>query len=144
MFSKACEYGIRATVFIASKSSKDERVNLKTIIKAIDSPEAFTAKVLQKLTKNKIIQSNKGVTSGFSIDKSVIKTLKISEIVLAIDGDSIYNKCGLGLEECNAKLPCPFHDQFAKTRNNLIKMLETTPVNELISGLEAKITFLKR
>ena len=46
MFSKSCKYGIKATLFIAQKSQHDERVSLKEIAAAINSPIAFTAKIL--------------------------------------------------------------------------------------------------
>jgi len=57
MFSKACEYAIRSVVFISVSSLKGERVGFKEIAKEIDAPEAFTAKILQKLSKSGIIES---------------------------------------------------------------------------------------
>ena len=53
MFSKACEYGIRATLFIATRSLDRARVSLKEIASEIEGPEAFTAKILQQLAQNK-------------------------------------------------------------------------------------------
>ena len=44
MFSKACEYGIRAMVHIAMQSERGERTGLKEVAEAIDSPVAFTSK----------------------------------------------------------------------------------------------------
>ena len=55
MFSKACEYGIKASIFIAINSYEGKRVSPKEIAKEIDSPEAFTAKILQALVKNNVI-----------------------------------------------------------------------------------------
>lgn len=40
MFSKACEYGLKATLYIAHESQKGNRVSMKGISKAIDSPFA--------------------------------------------------------------------------------------------------------
>src|SRR5690554_6544019 len=102
MFSKACEYGIRATLFIAQNSAANNRVSLKEISEKIDSPEAFTAKILQQLARNGIIISYKGPHGGFQIEKPKLETIHLNEIVDALDGDSIYNGCGLGLKECNA------------------------------------------
>ena len=59
MFSKSCEYGIKATLFIAQKSQWNDRVSLKEIATAIDSPTAFTGKILQVLAKANIINSQK-------------------------------------------------------------------------------------
>lgn len=144
MFSKACEYGIRATTYIAMQSLKNRRVSLKEIAEEIDSPVAFTAKILQILSKNNVVDSTKGAYGGFEITKIQIHNLKLSEIVNAIDGDTIYAGCGLGLKECNADKPCPVHDKFVDIRNDLKQMLENTSLYEMTTGLEVGLTFLKR
>ena len=46
MFSKTCEYAIRASIFIATQSFHDKRVTVKDISEKIDSPQSFTAKIL--------------------------------------------------------------------------------------------------
>ena len=56
MFSKSCEYAIRATIFIATHCCNKGKVGLKEIANEIDSPTAFTAKILQVLVKNNIIK----------------------------------------------------------------------------------------
>jgi len=144
MFSKACEYGIRATLHIAVQSQQHRRVSLKEIAKAIDSPEAYTAKILQQLVKNKIIESLKGPTGGFELDKKEMKKIMLSKIVSAIDGDAIYKGCGLGLKECNAKCPCPVHNKFKVIRDELRAMLENTSIYELTQGLKEGTTYLMR
>ena len=112
MFSKACEYGIKAAIFIATKSYDGKRVSPKEIAAEINSPQAFTAKILQALVKHKVINSVKGAYGGFEIDKNNISNVKLAQIVNAIDGDSIYSRCGLGLETCDENHPCPVHDKF--------------------------------
>ena len=144
MFSKACEYGIRATLFIAQNSASDKRVSLKEISEKIDSPEAFTAKILQQLARNEIIVSYKGPHGGFQIDTNKLDAIHLNQIVDSIDGDSIYRGCGLGLKECNAKEPCPMHDSFMKIRDDLRFMLESTTIGQLTEGLIDGITCLKR
>lgn len=144
MFSKACEYGIRSATYIALHSLSDRRVSLKEIAEEIDSPVAFTAKILQLLSKKNIIDSVKGASGGFQISRVRIDTITLSEIVNAIDGDKIYVGCGLGLRECNARKPCPVHDKFVDIRNDLRQMLETTSLFEMTAGLDIGLTYLKR
>jgi Rrf2 family transcriptional regulator, iron-sulfur cluster assembly transcription factor len=144
MFSKTCEYAIRATIYIAEQSNLDKRVGLKDIAKAIGSPEAFTAKILQQLSKDQIIDSVKGPSGGFSIDKKKLKILKLSKVVEAIDGDSIFKGCALGFKECSERKPCPVHNKFKLVREDLRKMLEDTSVLELTLNLEKGLTFLNR
>ncbi|HQZ24339.1 MAG TPA: Rrf2 family transcriptional regulator [Flavobacterium sp.] len=144
MFSKACEYGIRASIFIAEQSLLDKKVSLKDIAKAIDSPEAYTSKILQQLSRNFIINSDKGPTGGFSMSQQELEEVKLSTVVTAIDGDAIYKGCGLGLKNCNEKMPCPVHNQFKVVREELREMLETTLVKSLTMDLKEGLTFLKR
>ncbi|ESU29229.1 rrf2 family protein, putative transcriptional regulator [Flavobacterium limnosediminis JC2902] len=143
MFSKACEYGIRATIFIASESLKNNRVGQKEIAEEIDSPVAFTAKILQKLVHCNIVSSAKGVGGGFSIDKFRLKEIKLVEIVEAIDGDSIFRGCGLGLSDCSEDHPCPVHEKFKSIRGELATMLEDTTLEELALGIKSGNTFLR-
>lgn len=142
MFSKACEYGIRASVYIAVQSMDGRRVNLQEISAEINSPEAFTAKILQTLVRNEIIQSLKGPTGGFSIEPDKSTGIFLSHIVRSIDGDSVYKGCGLGLKDCSEKHPCPVHDKFKKVREDLRKMLETTSLFHLSRELMKGNTFL--
>jgi Rrf2 family iron-sulfur cluster assembly transcriptional regulator len=144
MFSKACEYGIRASIFIAEQSLLDKKVSLKDIAKAIDSPEAYTSKILQQLSRNFIINSDKGPTGGFSMSQQELEEVKLSTVVTAIDGDAIYKGCGLGLKNCNENMPCPVHNQFKVVREELREMLETTLVKSLTIDLKEGLTFLKR
>lgn len=143
MFSKACEYAIRATIYTAVHSNEEKRVSLKDIAKAIDSPEAFTAKIMQELSRNRIIDSVKGPNGGFWISERKMTEVKLSQIVNAIDGDAIYKGCGLGLKACSELHPCPVHNKFKKIRNDLKIMLESTSVGELSMSHTEGLSFLK-
>lgn len=144
MFSKACEYGIRSIIYIASRSIEGDRVKIGEVAENVNSPVAFTAKILGALVKHNIVQSVKGPYGGFYLEASKMKTIKISDIVYAIDGDSIYNGCGLGLSECDSKKPCPLHDRFVKIRADLKNMLNNTTIIDLAEGLKSGKTMLIR
>lgn len=142
MFSKACEYGIRASIFIAVKSRLDIRVSLNDIAQETDLPVSFTAKILQTLVRKNIIDSHKGPTGGFEIKKSKAGKIKLSQIVTAIDGDSIYKSCGLGFENCSEKNPCSLHFKFIPVKDAMRKMLEDTTLLELSDDINNGLTFL--
>ena len=143
MFSKACEYGIRAIIHVAQQSQDDKRVSLKEVAKAIDSPVAFTAKILQSLAKDGLIASKKGTAGGYEMLKERIHSITLADVVKSIDGDQIYNGCGLGLKACNERKPCPVHDEFKAIRDNLRTMLQTTTIQGLVSALNDGKVFLK-
>ncbi len=144
MFSKACEYGIRATLYIAMNSLDDKRVSLRNIAGKIDSPKAFTAKILQQLVHHDIIHSVKGATGGFEIQKQKLSGITLAQIISAIDGDHIFHGCVMGLTVCDESHPCPAHLNYEKIRSQLKTMLDTTSIYDLSHGLETGLTFLKQ
>lgn len=144
MFSKACEYGLRATLYIAMNSLEDRRVSLRDISGKIASPEAFTAKILQQLVHHHIIQSVKGATGGFEIERQNLSRITLSQVVFAIDGNKFLSGCVLGLTACTEAHPCPVHTKFNEIRDKLNTMLDKTSIYDLSQGLETGLTFLKQ
>lgn len=144
MLSKACEYGIKSILYIATQSMDGKRVKIVDVANNSDSPEAFTAKILGKLTKVGIVNSYKGPNGGFDVDIEKIKTTKLSEIVYLIDGDNIYKGCGLGLSTCDSNAPCPMHEKFNVIREQLEHMLKNTSIYELATELKSGKTTLTR
>ncbi|MGN6215088.1 RrF2 family transcriptional regulator [Parafilimonas sp.] len=143
MFSKTCEYAIRAMIFIAQKTRQDSRVGIKEIAKGINSPEHFIAKILQDLTRKGLLQSAKGPSGGFYLDKASMKQ-SLADVVKAVDGDKIFYGCGLGLKQCSETKPCPIHFEFKKVRQGLFDMLQNTRIDAFTEALENNIAFLKR
>ncbi|HEV8082034.1 MAG TPA: Rrf2 family transcriptional regulator [Chitinophagaceae bacterium] len=143
MFSKTCEYAIRAMIFIAQRSKTGNRVGIKEIAKAIDAPEYFIAKILQDLSRKGLVQSLKGPTGGFFLEEESSEC-SLADIVTAIDGDKLFTGCGLGLKNCNEKRPCPIHSEFKKVREDIYNMLEDARIGEFSKQLEKNLTFLKR
>jgi Rrf2 family protein len=143
IFSKACEYAIKASIFVARRSNDGQRSNLKEISAAIESPEAFTAKILQQLVKHDIISSIKGAHGGFEVEVKRIPKIKLLDIVIAIDGEINEKQCALGLRGCSQKNPCPLHDQFKFIRGSVLSMLQTTSLQKLSVDLKEGVTVLK-
>lgn len=143
MFSKTCEYAIRATIYIASESAEGKRCDIRDIARKIESPESFTAKILQRLVKADIIKSIKGNGGGFEIEKLLLKQIKLEKIVKTIDGNDLFDRCSLGLHDCSDRQPCPFHHKYKPIRENLKKALEETSLLELLNTYSSGGTFLK-
>lgn len=143
MFSKTCEYAIRATIIIASETASGQRISLREIARKIQSPESFTAKILQKLAKDQIVLSNKGNGGGFFVTKEMLSKVFLSDIVLCIDGATVFNKCSLGLNDCSDDKPCPFHHQFKPIIEQLKQALTHTSLEQLVDGVVEKQTFLR-
>ena len=88
-----------------------------------------------------MIHSIKGPNGGFYMDERDLNTTLI-DIVTALDGNSIYNDCVLGLKTCNEKRPCPVHEQYQGIKKNLLAMLENNTIGEFNNKLDSGKYFL--
>jgi Rrf2 family iron-sulfur cluster assembly transcriptional regulator len=143
IFSKACEYGIRASIYVALQSMEGNRANLKDISAEIESPEAYTAKILQLLVKGGIVYSVKGAMGGFEVDRKKMSRIRLQDIVIAIDGKFSDKICVLGLKECSHNHPCPVHDKYKHIKSNLISMLQNTSLYEMSQSIHEGLSCLK-
>ncbi len=144
MFSNACEYGLKALAYIASRSIENQRVKIWDVSNYAGSPAAFTAKILGKLSKENILNSYTGPNGGFQMSPDQLRDVKVADVVRIIDGDDLLVKCIMGLDGCNADKPCPLHYQYAGIKQNINKMLTNTSIYDLAVGLNAGETMLRR
>ncbi|NOT36584.1 MAG: Rrf2 family transcriptional regulator [Saprospiraceae bacterium] len=143
MFSKSTEYALRAVLYIAKYSSADKKIGIETVSTAVGSPKSFTAKVLQKLTKNNcLINSVSGPNGGFFLTEEAKKTsmLRILEI---LEEEHVITKCVLGLQECSDVNPCPMHNRYKLIKPLLIDMFENKSIQDVLNELtDSSITLI--
>lgn len=142
MFTKATEYALRATIYIAQRSTQEKKTGLAEISRAIDSPRSFTAKILQSLTKNnKIISSVSGPNGGFFITEKA-KRLPVRSILQAMGEDQTLEKCALGLKKCSETKPCPMHSQYKAIKEQLINLFENKTIQHLAEEMDRGTFFI--
>lgn len=122
MFKKETEYALRALVYIQLQNSKERRPGIAEIATEIETPQSFTAKILQRLVKQGFVGSQKGINGGFFFDEDK-ENLPLKKVIVSIEGDSLFSGCGFGLKHCDENNPCPLHYSYAPIRdaiNNLV------------------------
>jgi len=142
MFSKSTEYALRAAIYIAKNSTEEKKISITEVAEAIDSPQSFTAKILQLLTKdNKVISSISGPHGGFYMTKKA-KRLSVRAILNAMGEDEILDKCVLGLAECSESMPCPMHSKYKFIKAQLLDLFETETIGKLASDAKSGGVFI--
>jgi len=134
MLSKSTEYAIRALVFIQLRNWEQKRPGVVEIAKEIEAPEAYSAKILQTLTKNKLVDSVKGRGGGFFFDENQ-SNLTLYDVIHVVEGDASFHKCGIGLKQCTDENPCPLHEKYKDLRDGFFEIVKT----ETIKSLSEKI-----
>ena len=142
IFSRACEYGIRAVLYLSS-TPEGTPVQVRDVASGLDIPFPFLAKVVQTLTRRGILRSQKGPGGGIRVARSP-DTIRVLEIVDAIDGLGFSEVCVLGMPNCSDASPCPFHDEWGRVRAEIMQMLEGKSVSQLVEEFEKKQFVLNR
>ena len=136
IFSKKCEYGMQAVLFLAAAEA-GVVIPSETISQVLKIPKEFISKILQSLRDSGIINSVKGKSGGFQLAKpsSEIKL----DVVAAIDGLEMFDSCVLGFRECSPDTPCPVHDHWGALRNKAYEMLSNETLDKLTEKTLNKI-----
>jgi Rrf2 family protein len=130
MFNKETEYAIRGLVYIQLQNFEGKRPGITEIAEQIDAPYFYTAKILQRLVRQGFIVSQKGKGGGFYFDTKK-PDLPLKQLIIAIEGDTLFQGCGFGLKQCDENNPCPLHDKYAEIRNALNQLVTEENVQSL-------------
>jgi len=142
MFSKTTEYALRATIYLAQKSSVDNKLGIEAIAQAIDSPIPFTAKILQLLAKESdLVCSTRGPHGGFYMSEEA-KQLPAMTVLKATGEENVINKCVMGLQRCTDLKPCPMHWQYKQIKLQLIQLFETSSIISLANNTSQHAAFI--
>lgn len=129
LLSKSCVYGLRASLYLATRE-KGEFIPIKKMSDKLEISFHFLTKILQQLTADGLLESFKGPNGGVRLTKPGNK-IALIDVVLAIDGPKLLTECALGLPGCGLKNPCPLHDKWAETRDSIREMLQNTTLKGL-------------
>jgi len=129
IFSKKCEYGLQAVLYLAAHKEKGV-IRVDDIAAKLKVPKEFVSKILQSLTASGIVSSKKGKSGGFALAKDP-KRIRLIDIVAAIDGLEMFNSCVLGFPNCSQDTPCPVHDKWGELRTLAYNMLTAETLDKL-------------
>ncbi len=130
MFKKETEYALRSLIYIQVQNFDNNTPGIVEISKEIDTPQPFTAKILQRMVRNGFIESMKGKNGGFYF-KPESPELTLKEIIYSIEGENIYTGCGLGLSTCDENCYCPIHESFSVIRDATEKLIREETIQKL-------------
>lgn len=130
VLSKACTYGILASLYIARETDRSTGyVSIGKMSKELHISFHFLTKILQELTSAGLLVSMKGPKGGVALKRDS-NTITLLDIILAIDGIGIFRECLLGLPGCGDQEPCPVHEEWAHTREELYHIFQSKKLGE--------------
>ncbi|MFW6275590.1 MAG: RrF2 family transcriptional regulator [bacterium] len=143
MLAKGTEYAVRALVYVQLKNWEQKRPGLGEIAKEIEAPAAYSAKILQTLTRHQLLESMKGRGGGFFFNDNQ-SNLTLYDVIHVMEGDALFRKCGFGLKNCNDLNPCPLHDKYKQVRDGFYEIVKTETIHSLAERIFHGEAFLNR
>jgi Rrf2 family iron-sulfur cluster assembly transcriptional regulator len=138
--SKACSYGVRATLYLSGQKSIDY-VPVRAVAERLGASSHFLTKILQQLTAAGFVESFRGPRGGVRLAEHTRKAT-LYDIVVAIDGPGTFEGCVLGMEGCGDEEPCPLHEHWARVRGSIKSVFQSATLGEIGADLEGKGTRL--
>ena len=109
---------------------------LRDIAKARRVPQTFLAKIFQKLNRAGIVTSSRGAVRGYALIRRP-KDIKLKEILLAVEGPELFDRCIFWSDRCADTDPCPMHFRWKKLKEQVIEsLMERTTLAELARDSE--------
>lgn len=123
------EYAIRGIVYLASKPA-DQICLLSEIAAAVDVPQTFLAKIFQQFSKVGLVKSYRGTGGGFVLGRPA-EAITLLEVVEAVEGTIIPNRCVINAGECSRDHICPVHPIWKKVQLQVRDVLSAVTMQEL-------------
>ena len=134
LFQKATEYALRTLLYLAVHSSSTKKISIDSVANGIDSPKAFTAKIIQQLTHSScgLVQSAPGPRGGLFLTPSVLE-MSVLDVLQLLGQAKVLCHCVLGLAECSDANPCAMHEEYKLIRKSTIELFGSRTFGMLAS-----------
>ena len=123
------EYAIRGIVYLASQP-EDKVCLLSDIAAAVDVPATFLAKIFQQFSKIGLVKSYRGTGGGFVLGRASDK-ISLLEVVEAVEGPIVPNRCVVAPGECARDVFCQVHPVWKRVQVQVCEVLEGVTLKEL-------------
>lgn len=127
--SRKGDYAVRGMVYLASQP-QGRVVLVGEIAKAMDVPPQFLAKIFQQFNKLGLVHSFRGSGGGFLLGRPA-ETITLCEIVEAVEGPIMVNRCVMSGGACNREEVCTVHPVWKRVQAGVIDILSGVTLKDL-------------
>ncbi|MEO0270395.1 MAG: Rrf2 family transcriptional regulator [candidate division WOR-3 bacterium] len=115
------DYAIRTILYMSQNHKKIysvKEISQKTLV-----PKEFLSKIIQKLKKNRILKSIRGIKGGYSLTKKP-EEISLLDIILIFEKSLAMNICAVEKKYCNLSNICSVHPVWVEIRKYVEKKLK--------------------
>ncbi len=132
--TRQADYALRAVVEVA-RLPEGERAPTSAIAERQQIPLPFLAKIVSQLVVRGILEATRGASGGVSLARPP-QMITMLEVIEAIDGPIMVNRCTRDPEVCHLADACPFCEIFTDAQKMLVDRLGGTNLAEIVARAE--------
>jgi Rrf2 family protein len=128
--TKKADYGLMAMRHLA-ECSHEHACSAKDVADAYGIPQEALAKILQRLVKAGLLQSQHGTNGGYTLarDPGMISAF---EVIRAIDGPLFITSCVTVRGECDQTDRCNIREPLRRVNDSIEEVLRRITISEMM------------
>lgn len=123
------DYAIRGIIYLASQPPNKISL-LSEIASEVDVPQTFLAKIFQQFSKTGIVKSFRGTGGGFLL-AGPPESITLLQVVEAVEGPILPNRCVLKKGECERDVSCTVHPVWHQVQQQVRDILANITLKDL-------------
>jgi len=125
------DYALRAIVKVAGRRNAAP-VSTKDLADSEDIPYQLACKLMQRLHKAGLVESILGPEGGFVLKKPPVQ-ISMLEVIQAIQGPVVLNRCLLGKNGCHLRKGCAVNPQLAGLQKFMNGYLQKITLDKIVN-----------
>lgn len=127
--SKKTDYALLAMRHLAANADRGA-VSARELAETYDIPAELLAKVLQKLVRGKLLESQQGIRGGYALAKPAT-SMSVADVIQAVDGPLMVTACSDTDHSCDQYAKCNIRDPLWRIKDRIVATLAATSVAEM-------------
>jgi len=127
--TKKADYGLMAMKHLAEHEEAGA-CSAKDVAEAYGIPAEALAKILQRLVKAGLLQSQHGINGGYTLARDA-HTISAFEVISAIEGPLFITSCVTVRGECGQSERCTIREPLRKVSNSIEEVLRRIMISEM-------------
>ena len=123
------EYAIRGILYLACRPQGKVAL-ISEIAEAAEVPKSFLSKIFQNFAKTGLVISYRGTGGGFVLARPASR-ISLREVVEAVEGPIIPNRCLMGSGVCDRGGYCNVHPVWRTAQTQVVSILDAVTIEEL-------------
>ena len=127
--TKKADYGLMAMKHLAEHAPEGS-CSAKDVADAYGIPQEALAKILQRLVKAGLLQSQHGINGGYTLARDAAK-ISAFEVIRAIDGPLFITSCVTVRGECDQTDRCNIREPLRRVNQSIEEVLRRITISQM-------------